>query len=54
MKNNLSDWSKSRARRMVLKSISRYRLCLWMHIRYAEIRIKIGFKSPVEWKLYSN
>ena len=54
MRNDVTDWVKSRSNRMIMKVIVKNIICRWMHVRYAEVRIKSGFKSEVEWKLYSS
>ena len=50
----LVNWVKSRSNRLVMKAIVKKKMYEWMHIRYAEVRIKSGFESEVEWRVYSN
>ena len=54
MRNNVTDWVRSRAKRLVMKVIVKSHIRTWMHLRYAEVRLKSGFESNSEWKLYSN
>ena len=52
--SGIDDWTKSRSMRLIKKTISKSRMENWMQLRFSETRIKSGFCSAKEWKLYSN